>query len=187
MNKATPSDQVLGPDFPRPVERLALALLVPTRRREEFVGDLIEEAETVILPRDGRRAAHRWFWRQAVASASPLYASQAGKEIDMNRWKWLTLALLLIAGPLMALDPNVFGSTPLVVGLVVLAILIPAAVALISGNLHVLVGAAATSAALLLAARLASDIEIRWYAMAFVLFVILRLGQIFERRSGVPQ
>jgi hypothetical protein len=161
---------------------LLLTLLLPTRCREELVGDLIEEAETVILPRDGAAAARRWFWRQAVASASPLWAHQSTKEIAMNRWKWMTLVLLLIAGPVMALDPNVFGSTPLVISLVVLAIAAPVVAGLVSGNLYTLAGAAVVSATLLLAARIVSGIEIRWYAMAFIFFVILRIGQIFERR-----
>lgn len=74
--------------------------------------------------------------------------------------------------------------TPLVVGLVVAPIVVPALAGLLSGNLHTLVGAAAVSAALLLAARLASGLEIRWYAMAFMLFVVLNLGRIFGWRLG---
>ena len=80
----------------------------------------------------------------------------------------------------MALDPYVFSASPLVIGLVVLAITVPAAAGVISSNLYTLVGAAGVSALLLLAARLVSGLEIRWYAMAFMLFVILNLGRIFE-------
>ena len=174
----------LGRDFPRPFARLLLLLLIPTQRREELVGDLIEEAETVVLASKGRAAARRWFWRQAVASASPLYSSRTKREISMNRWKWLTLVALLVAGPLMALDPGVFGASPGVIALVVFAILVPAVAGLLSGNLHVLAGAAVASGFLLLAARLVSGIEIRWYAMAFIFFVVLRIGWWFERRPA---
>jgi hypothetical protein len=182
MTNSTSPENGLGARFPSPSGRALLALLLPTRRREELVGDLIEEAETVILPREGAATARRWFWKQAVSSASPLWAHQSTQEINMNRWKWLTLVLLLVAGPLMALDPNVFGSTPFVIGLVAAAIAVPVVAGLLSGNLYTLAGAAVVSATLLLAARLVSGIEIRWYAMAFIFFVILRIGQIFERR-----
>jgi len=72
-----------------------------------------------------------------------------------------------------------------VLALVAFAILIPAAAGLLSGNLNVLAGAAVVSGALLLAGRLASGIEIRWYAMAFVLFVNLNAGRWLERRASV--
>jgi hypothetical protein len=137
-----------------------------------------------VLPERSRRAARRWFWRQALASASPLYACRSTQEVTMNRWKWMTLVLILIAGPLMALDPSVLGGSPATIALVAFAILIPASAGLLSGNLRVLAGAAAVSGALLLAARLVSGIEIRWYAMAFILFVVLNGGWWLERRPS---
>jgi hypothetical protein len=185
MRSTTDRDRGLGESFPRPIDHLLLVALLPTHRREELVGDLIEEAETIVAPKHGRRVARRWFWHQVFASASPLYAHRSGKEITMNRWKWMTLVLILVAGPLMALDPSVLGASPTVLALVAFAILIPAAAGLLSGNLNMLAGAAVVSGALLLAGRLASGIEIRWYAMAFVLFVILNAGRWLERRSSV--
>lgn len=176
-------DDGLGSGFPGALEKALLAVLLPTRHREEFVGDLIEEAETLVLPNKGPRAARRWFWRQVLASASPLYRHQSTREIHMSPWRWLTLMLLFVVGLVMALDPNVFSSTPSVIALVVLAITIPAVAGLVSGNLNTLISATAASALLLLAARLVSGLEIRWYAMAFMLFVILNLGRGFERRS----
>jgi len=175
-------DDDLGAGFPSPVGRLALVMLLPTRHREELVGDLVEEAATVVLPRDGRRAARRWFWREALASASPLYVRQTEREVPINRWKWITIVALLVAGVLMALDPNVFSATPGVVALVVLAILVPVAAGLVSSNRHTLAGAAAVSALLLLIARLVSGLEIRWYGMAFMLFIVLSVGRYAERR-----
>lgn len=175
----------LGPGFPGPVGNAVLILLLPTRHRDALVGDLIEEAETHFLPRNGAGAARRWFWRQAVASASPLYRSQSTKAVSVSGWKWTTLMLLFIAGLIMALDPYVFTASPQVVALVVLAITIPAAAGMVSSNLYTLVGATGVSALLLLVARLVSGLEIRWYAMAFMFFVILNLGRIFERRLGI--
>jgi len=171
-----------GVDFPGPFAHLVLVSLLPTDRREELVGDLIEEAETIVVPQCGRRAARRWFWRQALVSASPLYARRSTRKVTMNRWKWMTLVLVLIAGPLMALDPSVLSASPPVIALVSFAILIPASAGLLSGNLRVLAGTAVFSGALLLAARLTSGIEIRWYAMAFIFFIVLKGGWWLERR-----
>lgn len=182
MNQTDTASVTLGPDFPGPMSRCLLSLLVPPGRREEFVGDLIEEAETVVLPRSGRRAAKRWFWRQALTSASPLYARHFHKGVEMNRARWIAIALLMVLGPLMALDPNVFGASPGTVALVVLAILIPTLACLVSGNLRVYAGAALASAVLLLAARVSSGIEIRWYAMAWIFFIILMVNWRIEHR-----
>lgn len=182
MTESTRGHDTLGEDFPGPFQQLVLALLLPTHHRGELVGDLIEEAETEIVPAHGRRAARRWFWRQALVSASPLYRRQSTKEIRMSGWRWLTLIALFIIGLIMALDPYVFSASPSVIVLVVLAITVPAAAGVVSSNLYTLVGATGVSALLLLVARLVSGLEIRWYAMAFVLFVILNLGRIFERR-----
>jgi hypothetical protein len=146
------------------------------------VGDLIEEAETVVLPRSGCRAAKRWFWRQALTSASPLYARHFHKEVEMNRTRWIAIALLMVVGPLMALDSNIFGASLGTLAIVVLAILVPALAGLVSGNLRVYAGAALASAVLLLAARVSSGIEIRWYAMAWIFFIILMVNWRYEHR-----
>ena len=182
MNSTDDFSAALGPDFPGPIALCLLGLLVPPGRRDEFVGDLIEEAETVVFPAGGRKAARRWFWRQAVTSASPLYARHYQKEIRMKRTRWIVVTLLLVLGPLMALDPNVFGASVGTVSLVVLAIVIPALVGLFSGNLRVYAGAAFLSAMLLLAARIASGVELRWYAMAWIFFIVLMANWLYEHR-----
>jgi hypothetical protein len=105
---------------------------------------------------------------------------------SQNDWRWVFIVILLIAGPLMALDPSLLGASAGVVALVALAILVPAIAGLLSGNLRVLAGAAMISAVLLLAARLASGIEIRWYAMAFIFFVILNAGRLVGERLNKP-
>ena len=182
MNQTDTASDTFGPDFPGPMSRCLLSLLVPPGRREEFVGDLIEEAETVVLPRSGRRAAKRWFWRQALTSASPLYARHVHKEVEMNRARWIAIALLMILGPLMALDPSGIGASPGTIALVVLAIVLPALACLVSGNMRVYAGAALASAVLLLVARVSSGIEIRWYAMAWIFFIILMVNWRYEHR-----
>lgn len=183
MNSTDDPSPALGPDFPGPIARSLLGLLVPPGRREEFIGDLIEEAETIVVRHGGRNAARRWFWRQALTSASPLYARHYQKEVGMKRTRWLVVTLLLVLGPLMALDPNVFGASPGAISLVVLAIAIPALVGLLSGNLRVYAGAALISAMLLLAARIASGVELRWYAMAWIFFIVLMANWIYEHRA----
>jgi ABC-type antimicrobial peptide transport system permease subunit len=82
----------------------------------------------------------------------------------------------------MALDPNVFRSSPETITLVVLAILVPTLAGLFSGNIKTLAGAGLCSAVLLLVARVTSGIEIRWYAMAWILFVILAFNWFYEHR-----
>jgi hypothetical protein len=182
VNPTDVSSDTLGAGFPGPIARCFLSLLVPPGRREEFVGDLIEEAETVVLPRSGPKTARRWFWRQAVTSASPLYARHYHKEVEMNRTRWIVVALLLVVGPLMALDPSVFGASPGAIALVVLAVVVPGLAGLVSGNLRVLAGAALASALLLLAARIVSGVELRWYAMAWIFFIILMANWLCEHR-----
>jgi hypothetical protein len=182
MKQPRSADETLGRELPGPAGRLALRLLIPAFRREELVGDLLEEAEIVVLPSRGRRAARRWFWRQALLSASPLYARRMTKGMNMNRWRWLVVAVLLIAGPLMALDGGLLEGSALVIGTVALAVAIPAAAGLLSGNLRTHAGAAIISAMLLLGARVASGIELRWYAMGFIFFVILQINWRLERR-----
>ena len=100
----------------------------------------------------------------------------------MNRTRWIVVTLLLIAGPLMALDPSIFGAKIGAIILVVLAIFIPAVAGLISGNLRVYAGAAGLSALLLLAARIASGVELRWYAMAWIFFIVLMANWLYEHR-----
>lgn len=86
----------MGVDFPGPVSRLLLRLVLPADRREEFEGDLIEEAETIVLPRDGLWAARGWLWSQIVVSAPPMLARRLEKEVRMYPQRWLVPAALLL-------------------------------------------------------------------------------------------
>jgi hypothetical protein len=73
-----------------------LRLVLPADRREEFEGDLIEEAETIVLPRNGRRAARSWFWWQVVVSAPSMLARRVDKEVSMYPQRWIVPAALLV-------------------------------------------------------------------------------------------
>jgi len=172
----------LGAGFPGKGSLLVLRLLLPARRRDEFVGDLIEEAESDVLPRRGRGAALRWFWWQAVTSASPMHVRRCAREVGMHRQRWLVVVTILILGPLMALDADTHAAPANVIALVVVAIMIPAAAGLLSGNLRVHGVAALLSSALLFTARLLSDGELRWYSMPWIFFIVLLLNWRYEHK-----
>jgi hypothetical protein len=182
MSRPGTSDAGLGSGFPGSGAQRVLRLLLPSGRRDELVGDLIEEAETVVLPSRGRDAALRWFWWQVFTSVSPMHARRCAREISMNRQRWIVVAAVLILGPLMAWDSNVFTAPAAVVALVAMAIAIPAAAGLLSGNLRVLAGAAFISTVLLLIGRWSSGVELRWYAMPWIFFLILYMNWAYEHR-----
>ncbi|MGD8361803.1 MAG: hypothetical protein PVJ04_10250 [Gemmatimonadota bacterium] len=71
-------------------------MVLPVDRREEFEGDLIEEAETIVLPRNGRRAARSWFWWQIAVSAPSMLARRVDKEVSMYPQRWIVPAALLV-------------------------------------------------------------------------------------------
>jgi len=182
MRTTEMNDDGLGADFPGEGAQFLLRLLLPAGRREEFVGDLIEEAETVVVPRRGRGAARRWFWWQAATSASPMHVRRCAREVGMNRQRWLVVAAILIFGPLMAMDSGVQSASAGVLALVVAAIAIPASAGLLSGNLRIHATAALVATALLIAARLISGVELRWYAMPWIFYILLNLNWRYEHR-----
>lgn len=182
MNRTDSGAGGLGDEFPGGAAEFLLRMLLPAGRREEFVGDLIEEAETVVLPQHGRRAARRWFWWQAVTSASPMHVRRCARDVGMNRQRWIVVVAILIFGPLMVLDAGINTGPGTVIVLAAVAIAIPAAAGLLSGNLRVHAVAAIASTVLLIAARLASGLELRWYAIPWIFFVLLHLNWRYEHR-----
>lgn len=56
-------------DGPPPMARSLLERCVPEADRRALIGDLDEEFRVIRLPRLGRAAARRWYWRQALRSA----------------------------------------------------------------------------------------------------------------------
>jgi len=110
MNTAAPYEREVGAAFPGPLVRALLWFLLPSDRREEFEGDLIEEAEGIVLPRSGRKAALRWLWWQVATSVPSLAARRLSKEVVMYPQRWtVPAALLLIWGLWGLLD---MGRTP---------------------------------------------------------------------------
>ena len=173
----------LGAGFPGRSAQFLLRLLIPARRREEFVGDLIEEAETLVLPRRGRTAALRWFWWQAATAASPMYARQCAREVGMHRQRWIVLIAVPVLGFVMAWDSGVLSAPAYVIALVALAVALPAAAGLLSGNLRIHAAVAVVSMLLLLVARLLSGVEIRWYAMPWIFYSLLLMNWLYENRT----
>ena len=96
MNAAAEEESEIGPGFPSPVARFLLLLFLPADRREEFEGDLIEETESIVLPRGGRRVALCWFWWQILASAPSMLARRLNKEVGMYPQRWIVPAALLV-------------------------------------------------------------------------------------------
>jgi len=96
VNPAAEGMRGIGAGFPGPVARLLLRLFLPADRREEFEGDLIEEAETIVLPRNGRRVALGWFWWQIAASVPSMLARRLNKEVGMYPQRWIVPAALLV-------------------------------------------------------------------------------------------
>ena len=82
--------------FPGTFAGFLLRLFLPADRREELEGDLIEEAETIVLPRSGLRAAQRWFWWQMLTSAPWMLARRLEKETKMYPRRWTVPATLLM-------------------------------------------------------------------------------------------
>jgi hypothetical protein len=85
------------------VARALVWVIVPRDRREEFEGDLIEEAEAIVLPGTCRRTALRWFWWQLAMSAPPMLARRLTKEVAMHPRRWIVPAALVFVWGLFGL------------------------------------------------------------------------------------
>jgi hypothetical protein len=103
VHSTEPDETGFGTDFPSPVARALVRLVVPRDRREEFEGDLIEEAETIVMPGAGRRRALRWFWGQLALSVPPMLARRLTKEVVMHPRRWIIPAVLVFAWGLFGL------------------------------------------------------------------------------------
>jgi hypothetical protein len=72
MNRSGPTEP--GDDFGK-LPRALLGLLLPPGRRDEFIGDLLEEARQRAA-RGGNRSANRWLWSQVFASCPSLVVAR---------------------------------------------------------------------------------------------------------------
>lgn len=96
--------------------------------------------------------------------------------------RWAVAAAIVIFGVAMGWDSGMHTAGVAANSLAWLAILIPAAAGLAEPRPLRLGAAVVSSGALLLAARLVSGVELRWYAMAFVFGVVLVAGCYYEQR-----
>ena len=141
-----------GPDVIPRWLAAALRRLVPEKHRDEFLGDLAEEARSR-AERDGARSARRWLVGEVLRSAPYLLRMQLGGDAAATtpfRWEWA--GMLLLIEVLHALGSGVLDSTAPVVAMVVAAILAPA-LALAAAGERVQAWALALCYALLLGAR----------------------------------
>ena len=53
-----------------------LYLLLPKSERDYIPGDLIEEYNTIIQPKFGKRRAMLWYWKQVISSIGPILWSR---------------------------------------------------------------------------------------------------------------
>ena len=100
----------------------------------------------------------------------------------MNRQRWIVLIAILVLGSVMAWDSGVSSIPGELLTLVSLAVAIPAAAGLLSGNLRIHAAAAAISSVILLIARIRSGVEIRWYAMPWIFFSLMLMNWLYEHR-----
>ncbi len=136
----------------------ALRRLVPGKHRDEFLGDLAEEARSR-AERDGARSARSWLVGEALRSAPHLLRMRLGGDAATTPLRWGWAGLVLVTGGLQAWDSGALDSTAPVVAMVSLAILFPALALAVAGERGRSWGLAAGSV-LLLAARMLSPIPL---------------------------
>lgn len=139
------------------VDRI-LAPLVPGDWRDMFIGDLLEEAQHFILPAQGPHRARRWLRWQIARSLPDLLRHRATQE-GWRRGRRLFLTLLLVGlGALQAWDSRVHHATPLVIGLVVVALASVACTILCGRRSSAWLAVIFVAPVLLIAARLLSPV-----------------------------
>jgi hypothetical protein len=141
-----------GPDVIPRWLAAALRRLVPQKHRDEFLGDLAEEARCR-AERDGARSARRWLVGEVLRSAPHLLRMRLGGDAaPTTPFRWEGAAMLLVIEVLHAVGSGVLDSTAPVVAMVAAAILVPA-LALAAAGERVQAWALGVCYALLLGAR----------------------------------
>jgi hypothetical protein len=163
-----------------------LALVVPTDLREPFVGDLMEEADGYIAPARGMWRARLWLWRQVLGSLPALLSRRDRTEgaMDVRLWKLIAVPMVLLAIA-QAWDSGVFDASPLVVGLVLVAIALPVAAVFLTARLVMYVAALIAGFVLLLTARLVSSTPLPELFLVLIPFAVLALLTGWQRRNAV--
>jgi hypothetical protein len=111
-----------------------------------------------------------------------MHVRRCARDIGMHRQRWIVVLAILIFGPLMVMDAGAHQASASVIALVVVAVAIPAIAGLLSGNLRIHAAAAIASTVLLIVSRLSSGIELRWYAIPWIFYVLLNLNWRYEHR-----
>lgn len=136
-----------------------LAILVPDRAREPFVGDLLEETTNFVAPALGRRRATIWFWGQVLRSVPAFVVAHDRTTPGRGARRVVVTAAGLVALA-QAWDSGVFEARTVVLALTAAAIALVFGAGL-GGLWPRLYAAAIVGAGLLpLAARLTSPVRL---------------------------
>lgn len=166
------------------VGRFLLRFLIPGSRREEVLGDLLEEANHYVLPERGRRRAHVWFWREVITSSPHMIARRIAWEAEMNSRRWIVAATILVVGLLQAWDSKVLDAPVWVGAVVLIAVLIPAIVGFVTARKEHFAYAVVVSFVLLFAVRIASPTPLPGLGLvAFVAAMALAFGFIWSEKT----
>ncbi|MEO5580182.1 MAG: hypothetical protein ABIR58_05945 [Gemmatimonadaceae bacterium] len=175
----------LPPEFHR-LARL-LVFVMPADYGDEIVGDLIEEARTVISPVSGSAAARRWVVGQLVSSLPHMWRLHLEKELTMSSGKvWGALAIVVM-GATQAWDSGVLSAPPQIGAMVVLALLTGVVALFFSDSAGTRFAAAIISILILFGARMLSPVPLPELGLVgFVIMVVLIFvpGLMEARRNG---
>lgn len=169
-------------------ERL-MVLLLPAPYRDELVGDLLEEARTVVMPRVGEQAARRWLWGQLLRSTPHMLRLHLRKELTMRNEKLWGMVLILVMGSLQAWDSGVLRAPAYIAAMVALAITIGVVALLFAERMGMRFIASAVAFALLFGARMLSPIplpELGLVGFIIVMILVIAPGILAARQNG-PQ
>lgn len=181
-----------GSTLDRFTERV-LSLVVPEDLRESIVGDLVEESDGYIAPARGLWRARLWLWRQVLGSLPAIVRQRWDSEgaMDMRMWKLIVVPMVLLAIA-QAWDSGVFDASPVVIGMVLVAIALPVASVFLTARFDAYVGALALGFLLLLTARIVSTTPLPELFLVLIPFAVLALltgvqRRRAARRSGVAR
>jgi hypothetical protein len=165
-------------------ERL-LSLVVPEDLRETFAGDLVEEADGYVAPEHGLWRARLWLWGQILGSLPALARRRWSSEgaMDMRMWQLIAVPMVLLALA-QAWDSGVFDASPIVIGTVIVAIVLPVAAVFLTARLDIYVAALVLGFLLLLTARIISPEPLPELFLALVPFAVLGLLTGLQRRRA---
>lgn len=155
-----------------------IALSVPRSMREEFAGDLEEEARDVCGGH--QRLARRFARRQVLRSIPGLLRCRVFRGGAGARERWLAAGTYAAIASLQAWDSHTFAAPPLIIGLVLAAIALLAASLLLETSAQAFGLVLCASAALVVLGRVLSPIGhnelflVVWMGALLYFFLVLR-------------